>query len=102
LSRVPSSFNLSSNGTPDLFQAVVCRHLDLDMARYYEYTKSNNPSALLEHGNSATGRPGNGSNFEVAHHSIGWQMCVNRSGANREQNLNFGRTAGPGAEHPLR
>jgi len=38
---------------PDLFQAVVCWHPDLDMVRYYRYTKNNNPPALLEYGNAA-------------------------------------------------
>jgi prolyl oligopeptidase len=38
---------------PDLFQAVVCWHPDLDMVRYYKYTKNNNPPALLEYGNAA-------------------------------------------------
>jgi len=38
---------------PDLFQAVVCWHPDLDMVRYYRYTQNNNPPALLEYGNAA-------------------------------------------------
>ena len=38
---------------PDLYQAVVCWHPDLDMVRYYKYTKDNNPPALLEYGNGA-------------------------------------------------
>jgi prolyl oligopeptidase len=38
---------------PELFQAVVCWHPDLDMVRYYRYTKNNNPPALLEYGNAA-------------------------------------------------
>jgi prolyl oligopeptidase len=38
---------------PDVFQAVVCWHPDLDMVRYYKYTKNNNPPALLEYGNAA-------------------------------------------------
>src|SRR5579862_148209 len=38
---------------PDLYQAVVCWHPDLDMVRYYTYTKDNNPPALLEYGNGA-------------------------------------------------
>jgi prolyl oligopeptidase len=38
---------------PDLYQAVVCWHPDLDMVRYYKYTKNNNPPALLEYGNGA-------------------------------------------------
>jgi prolyl oligopeptidase len=38
---------------PDLYQAVVCWHPDLDMVRYYRYTKNNNPPALLEYGNAA-------------------------------------------------
>jgi prolyl oligopeptidase len=37
---------------PDLYQAVVCWHPDLDMIRYYKYTKNNNPPALLEYGNA--------------------------------------------------
>jgi prolyl oligopeptidase len=36
---------------PDLFQAVVCWHPDLDMVRYFRYTKNNNPPALFEYGN---------------------------------------------------
>jgi prolyl oligopeptidase len=38
---------------PELYQAVVCWHPDLDMIRYYTYTKNNNPPALLEYGNAA-------------------------------------------------
>ena len=38
---------------PELFHAVVCWHPDLDMVRYYRYTKDNNPPALLEYGNAA-------------------------------------------------
>ena len=38
---------------PDLYQAVVCWHPDLDMVRYHKYTKNNNPPALLEYGNGA-------------------------------------------------
>jgi prolyl oligopeptidase len=38
---------------PDLFRAVVCDHPDLDMVRYYKFTKNNNPPALLEYGNAA-------------------------------------------------
>jgi prolyl oligopeptidase len=38
---------------PDLYQAVICWHPDLDMVRYYKYTKDNNPPALLEYGNAA-------------------------------------------------
>jgi prolyl oligopeptidase len=38
---------------PELYQAVVCWHPDLDMVRYYKYTKNNNPPALLEYGNAA-------------------------------------------------
>ncbi|HTT63690.1 MAG TPA: prolyl oligopeptidase family serine peptidase [Bryobacteraceae bacterium] len=38
---------------PDLYRAVVCWHPDLDMVRYYKYTKDNNPPALLEYGNAA-------------------------------------------------
>lgn len=38
---------------PELYRAVVCCHPDLDMVRYYKYTKNNNPPALLEHGNAA-------------------------------------------------
>lgn len=38
---------------PELFRAVVCWHPDLDMVRYYTYTKNNNPPALLEYGNAA-------------------------------------------------
>jgi prolyl oligopeptidase len=38
---------------PELYQAVICWHPDLDMVRYYKYTKNNNPPALLEYGNAA-------------------------------------------------
>jgi prolyl oligopeptidase len=38
---------------PELFRAVVCEHPDLDMVRYYQFTKNNNPPALLEYGNAA-------------------------------------------------
>jgi prolyl oligopeptidase len=38
---------------PDLYRAVICWHPDLDMVRYYKYTKNNNPPALLEYGNAA-------------------------------------------------
>jgi prolyl oligopeptidase len=38
---------------PDLFHAVDCWHPDLDMVRYYKFTKNNNPPALLEYGNAA-------------------------------------------------
>jgi prolyl oligopeptidase len=38
---------------PELFRAVVCWHPDLDMVRYYKFTKNNNPPALLEYGNAA-------------------------------------------------
>ncbi len=38
---------------PDLFRAVDCWHPDLDMVRYYKFTKNNNPPALLEYGNAA-------------------------------------------------
>jgi prolyl oligopeptidase len=38
---------------PDLFQAVVCEYPDLDMVRYYKFTKNNNPPALLEYGNAS-------------------------------------------------
>ena len=38
---------------PDLFKAVICDHPDLDMVRYYKFTKNNNPPALLEYGNAA-------------------------------------------------
>jgi prolyl oligopeptidase len=38
---------------PGLFRAVICWHPDLDMVRYYKYTKDNNPPALLEYGNGA-------------------------------------------------
>ncbi|MGA2073987.1 MAG: prolyl oligopeptidase family serine peptidase [Terriglobia bacterium] len=37
---------------PDLYRAVICWHPDLDMIRYYKYTKNNNPPALLEYGNA--------------------------------------------------
>ena len=35
---------------PDLFRAVHCGYPDLDMVRYFRYTKNNNPPALLEYG----------------------------------------------------
>jgi prolyl oligopeptidase len=35
---------------PELFRAVLCWHPDLDMVRYYRFTKNNNPPALLEYG----------------------------------------------------
>ena len=38
---------------PELFHAVDCWHPDLDMVRYYKFTKNNNPPALLEYGNAA-------------------------------------------------
>jgi prolyl oligopeptidase len=38
---------------PDLFRAVVCEYPDLDMVRYYKFTKNNNPPALLEYGNAS-------------------------------------------------
>jgi len=38
---------------PELFCAVICDHPDLDMVRYYKFTKNNNPPALLEYGNAA-------------------------------------------------
>jgi len=38
---------------PELFRAVICDHPDLDMVRYYKFTKNNNPPALLEYGNAA-------------------------------------------------
>ena len=38
---------------PELFRAVICEHPDLDMVRYYQWTKNNNPPALLEYGNAA-------------------------------------------------
>ena len=38
---------------PDLFRAVVCEYPDLDMVRYYKFTKNNNPPALLEYGDAS-------------------------------------------------
>jgi len=38
---------------PELFRAVICEHPDLDMVRYYKWTRNNNPPALLEYGNAA-------------------------------------------------
>jgi prolyl oligopeptidase len=38
---------------PELFRAVDCWHPDLDMVRYYKFTRNNNPPALLEYGNAA-------------------------------------------------
>ena len=35
---------------PDLFRAVYCGYPDLDMVRYFRYTRNNNPPALLEYG----------------------------------------------------
>jgi prolyl oligopeptidase len=37
---------------PELFRAVICDHPDLDMVRYYKWTRNNNPPALLEYGNA--------------------------------------------------
>jgi prolyl oligopeptidase len=37
---------------PELVRAVLCWHPDLDMVRYYKFTKNNNPPALLEYGNA--------------------------------------------------
>jgi prolyl oligopeptidase len=37
---------------PELMHAVLCWHPDLDMVRYYKFTKNNNPPALLEYGNA--------------------------------------------------
>jgi prolyl oligopeptidase len=38
---------------PELYRAVVCWHPDLDMVRYYRYTKNNNPPALREYGDGS-------------------------------------------------
>jgi prolyl oligopeptidase len=38
---------------PDLFKAVYCGYPDLDMVRYYRYTRNNNPPALLEYGDGS-------------------------------------------------
>lgn len=38
---------------PDLMRAVYCWHPDLDMVRFHNYTKKNNPPALFEYGNPA-------------------------------------------------
>jgi len=38
---------------PDLFRAVLCEYPDLDMVRYYQFTRNNNPPALLEYGNAS-------------------------------------------------
>jgi len=38
---------------PDLFRAVYCGYPDLDMVRYYRYTKNNNAPALLEYGDGS-------------------------------------------------
>jgi prolyl oligopeptidase len=38
---------------PDLMRAVYCWHPDLDMVRFHNYTKNNNPPALFEYGNPA-------------------------------------------------
>jgi prolyl oligopeptidase len=41
---------------PDLFRAVYCGYPDLDMVRYYRYTKNNNAPALLEYGDGGNPR----------------------------------------------
>lgn len=38
---------------PDLFRAVYCGYPDLDMVRYFRYTKNNNAPALLEYGDAS-------------------------------------------------
>jgi prolyl oligopeptidase len=38
---------------PDLFRAVLCGFPDLDLVRFYTFTKTNNEPALLEYGNAA-------------------------------------------------
>ena len=38
---------------PDLFRAVLCGFPDLDMVRFYTFTKTNNLPALHEYGNAA-------------------------------------------------
>ena len=38
---------------PDLMRAVYCWHPDLDIVRFHNYTKDNNPPALFEYGNPA-------------------------------------------------
>jgi prolyl oligopeptidase len=38
---------------PDLFKAVYCGYPDLDMVRYFRYTRNNNPPALLEYGDGS-------------------------------------------------
>jgi len=38
---------------PDLFRAVLCGFPDLDMIRFYTFTRTNNLPALLEYGNGA-------------------------------------------------
>ena len=38
---------------PDLFRAVLCGFPDLDMVRFYTFTKTNNLPALYEYGNAA-------------------------------------------------
>jgi prolyl oligopeptidase len=38
---------------PDLFRAAYCGYPDLDMVRYFRYTKTNNPPALLEYGDGS-------------------------------------------------
>ncbi|HKA35916.1 MAG TPA: prolyl oligopeptidase family serine peptidase [Thermoanaerobaculia bacterium] len=38
---------------PDLFSAVYCGYPDLDMVRYFRYTKNNNAPALLEYGDAS-------------------------------------------------
>lgn len=41
---------------PDLFRAVYCGYPDLDMVRYFRYTRNNNPPALLEYGDGSNPR----------------------------------------------
>jgi prolyl oligopeptidase len=38
---------------PDLFRAVLCGFPDLDMVRFYTFTKTNNLPALLEYGDAS-------------------------------------------------
>jgi prolyl oligopeptidase len=37
---------------PDLFRAVLCTYPDLDMVRFYTFTRNNNLPALLEYGDA--------------------------------------------------
>jgi prolyl oligopeptidase len=38
---------------PDLYRAVLCTYPDLDMVRFYTFTRTNNMPALLEYGDAS-------------------------------------------------